>query len=562
MPFPQRTWPNKIITQAPIWASSDLRDGNQAIRKPMDVPTKLAFFERLCAIGFKEIEVGFPSASDIDFEVVRTLIQQDLIPKDVCIGGLTAAVPEQIDKTIEALAGARRANIHVFVGTSPQFRDTVFKMSKTEIMAMAITHVRYIKEQVARYPETEWVLQFSPEAFSQTELPFICDVCNAVVDVWGATPENKIILNLPATVEACSPNQYADMIEWVGSHLEKRDSTVMSLHTHNDRGMAVAAAEMGLLAGADRVEGCLLGNGERTGNMDLVTLALNLYTQGVDPKLDFSNLEETKEFVESCTGIPTHARHPYAGDLVFTAYSGTHQGAIRKGLAAMEAKTFWDVPYLLIDPKDIGYGYDKLIRVNSQSGKGGVAHQLQTHYGVVLPKAMEKPFSLVVQKEAEATGAEVDPQRIWEIFHQEYLNDPSAAVRYVGHTLCDRPDSGLQGVSLTVAVKGQERTFQGEGNGPIDAAVHALALPVDVRVYEERSLGEGSNAPALAWVEMAVKDQAPSFFGAGLNDNTVTASIQAVVSAVNQAIKQGAVDITVPCREARPQTKETLKLIV
>ncbi len=416
IPFPERTWPNKTIETAPLWASTDLRDGNQALFEPMDKEKKLCLFNLLTQIGFKEIEVGFPSASKADYVFVRELIEKDLVPEDVRIGAITQAREELIRTTMKSLKGAKNAIIHIYAATAPSFRDKVFQKSKAEIMENVVTHVRLARELTNQQPETDWVLEFSPEAFTQTELPYARDVCDAVIEAWGATPEHKMILTLAATVECSSPNCYADQIEWMGKNLKNRASAIFNLHPHNDRGCAVAATEMGLMAGGERVEGCLLANGERTGNVDLVTLALNLYTQGIDPELDLSNLPEIVKTVEACTNISTHPRHPYAGELVFTAFAGSHQDAIKKGLAAQENETTWDVPYLPVDPKDLGRSYESVIRVNSQSGKSGVAYVLEKEHGVHLTKEMQVAFSKVVQKASDETGREINAAEIKNLF--------------------------------------------------------------------------------------------------------------------------------------------------
>jgi 2-isopropylmalate synthase len=399
-----------------LWVSTDLRDGNQALREPMDATKKLCLFSLLTKVGFKEIEAGFPSASKADYDFIRHLIDKKLIPSDVRIGAITQARAPLIRQTMAALRGAKRAFVHLYVGTAPQFRNKVFKKSKEELLADILVHVRLIKELAADAPETEWQLQFCPEAFSQTELPYALQVCEAVMEEWGAKPDNKVVLNLAATVEASTPNRYADQIEWMCRNLRNRESAIVSLHPHNDRGTAVAATELALMAGAERVEGCLLGNGERTGNVDLVTLALNLYSQGVDPMLDLSDLPELVRTVEECTGMETHPRHPYAGELVFTAFAGSHQDAIRKGMAQQDEKGFWDVPYLALDPMDIGRGYENLIRVTSQSGKGGVAYLLERQHGLTLPSEQQIEFSRIVQKTTEETGREVDPEQLWGLY--------------------------------------------------------------------------------------------------------------------------------------------------
>lgn len=544
VPFPERTWPNKIIAKAPIWASSDLRDGNQAIYEPMDIEKKLIFFDMLKKIGFKEIEVGYPSSSTEEYNFVRTLIEKNYIPDDVTIGVLTKASDSNIRNTMESLKGIKKAIIHVYAATAEQFRDIVFKMTKDEVKEMAVSSVKLIREIAATQQEAEWTLEFSPEAFSQTELHYAKEVCDAVVEAWGATLDNKVILNLPATVEVCSPNIYADQIEWMGKNLAKRDSVILSVHPHNDRGCAVAATEMAQLAGAERVEGCLLGNGERTGNVDIVTLALNLLTQGIDPKLDFSNLGEVSATVEACTQIPIHPRQPYAGELVHTAFSGAHQDGIKKGFACQQDGAYWNVPYLPIKPEHIGKSYEGIIRINSQSGKGGMAYLLEKNYGLVMPKSMQAEVSKAIQNYTEKTGGEIGVEKIWDIFQSEYIKDPAAAISYVGHKLCNRVLGEPQGVSLILDADGKKIEISGEGNGPINATINAFKLPIDVLDYGEKSLGKGSGAKAISIIELKVNGDAISQFGAGIDVNSTTASILAVISGVNRAFKQGSLEIS------------------
>ena len=434
--LPDRQWPSRTITQPPIWMSTDLRDGNQSLFEPMDAERKMRMFKTLCAIGFKEIEVGFPSASQTDFDFVRELIEGGHVPDDVTIEVLTPAREPLIRRTMESLVGARRAIVHVYNATSKPFRDIVFGMSKPEVVQMAVTAVNLVKQLSAEQPATEWMLQYSPEAFTATELDFALEVCNAVTAAWGATPTRKVILNLPATVEVAMPNVYADQIEWMHRHLARRDSVVLSLHPHNDRGTGVAAAELGVMAGADRVEGCLFGNGERTGNVDLVTLALNLYTQGVSPGLDFSDINAVARTAEYCTQLPIHPRHPYVGDLVFTAFSGSHQDAIKKGFAAQKPDALWNVPYMPIDPADVGRSYDSVIRINSQSGKGGIAYLLESSYGIVMPRRLQVEFSGVVQQHTDSHGGELTAADVWQLFSRTYL-EVATPVRYIGHHLLE-----------------------------------------------------------------------------------------------------------------------------
>ena len=535
--LPDRQWPGKVIDRAPIWMSTDLRDGNQSLFEPMNAERKMQMFKMLCEIGFKEIEVAFPSASQTDFDFVRALIEDKHIPEDVTIIVLTQAREHLIRRTVESLRGAKRAVVHVYNATSPTFREGVFSMSKPDVVKMAVEAVTLIRQLTAEQPQTQWQLEYSPETFTATELDFAKEVCDAVTAAWGATPDNKVILNLPATVEVASPNVYADQIEWMHRHLARRDSVVLSLHPHNDRGTAVAAAEMGLMAGADRVEGCLFGHGERTGNVDLVTLALNLYTQGIAPNLDFSDIDSVARTVEHCTQLPVHPRHPYTGDLVFTAFSGSHQDAIKKGFARQQPDAVWNVPYLPVDPADVGRSYDSVIRINSQSGKGGVAYLLETGYGVVMPRRVQVEFSAVVQAHTDAHGGEVSAADIWNLFAQTYL-EASGPVVYREHHLFEY--GSAQGMRLVMDIHGVTQVLTGYGNGPIDAAVHALqsaGLGVQVRSYEERSMGasaEGGEARACAFLEIVRPGEAGACYGVGIDGNLITASIRALVSGVNR----------------------------
>jgi 2-isopropylmalate synthase len=547
VPLADRQWPSRSITRAPVWMSTDLRDGNQALFEPMNIDRKMRMFKMLCEVGFKEIEIAFPSASQTEFDFVRRLIEGGHIPDDVTIEVLTQAREHLIRRTMESVRGAKRAIVHVYNATAPSFREVVFNMKPAEIVKLAVESVGLIKQLAAEMPETEIVLEYSPEAFSATELDFARDICDAVTAAWGATPERKVILNLPATVEVATPNVYADQIEWMHRHLARRDSVLISLHTHNDRGTAVAAVELGLMAGADRVEGCLFGNGERTGNVDLVTVALNLYTQGVDPKLDFSDINGVARTVEHCTQISLHPRHPYVGDLVFTAFSGSHQDAIKKGFAAHKAASgddsAWDVPYLPIDPADIGRSYDSVIRVNSQSGKGGIAYLMETEYGVIMPRRLQVEFSGIVQQHADTHGGEVSAADLWSLFAASYL-DAASPVRYREHHLFEHGQHNeRQGIRLSVEVDGRPYLLTGEGNGPIDAAVHALqgaGIDVQVRSFDERAMtasADAGDAKACAFMEIAARDgtrSAGECYGVGVDTNIVTASIKALVSAVNR----------------------------
>jgi 2-isopropylmalate synthase len=536
--LPDREWPSRSITAPPIWMSTDLRDGNQALFEPMNAERKMRMFRTLCEIGVKEIEVAFPSASQTDFDFVRSLIEDGHIPDDVTIEVLTQAREHLIRRTMESLRAARRAIVHVYNATAQPFRDIVFGMSKTEVVNMAVDAVKLIKQLAAEQPETEWVLEYSPEAFSTTELDFSREICDAVTAAWGATPENKVILNLPATVEAATPNVYADQIEWMHRHLARRDSVILSLHPHNDRGTAVAAAELGIMAGADRIEGCLFGNGERTGNVDLTTLALNLYTQGIAPGLDFSDINAIARTAEHCTGLPIHPRHPYVGDLVFTAFSGSHQDAIKKGFAAQKPDAIWNVPYMPVDPADLGRGYDSVIRVNSQSGKGGVAYLLETEYGIVMPRRLQVAFSAEVQRHTDRHGGEMSAADLWTLFFGTYFANEDQRVRYVEHHLFEHAKA--QGIRLAIEIDGVPHLLTGEGNGPIDAAVHALqgaGIDVQVRSYEERSIRaskHAGDAQACAFIELTPAGGSDEQYGVAIDGNIVTASIRALISGVNR----------------------------
>ena len=530
-----RRWPDQVITRPPIWMSTDLRDGNQALFEPMDGARKMRMFKTICAVGIKQIEVGFPSASQTDFDFVRELIEGGHVPDDVTIEVLTQAREDLIRRTFESLRGARQAIVHVYNATAENFRRIVFNVDEDGCRQIAIDAATLIRQLAAERPETRWTFQYSPEVFSGTELPFALAVCNAVTEVWQPTPDNKVIYNLPATIEMSTPNVYADQIEWMHRNLDRRDSIVLSVHPHNDRGCAIAAAELAVMGGADRIEGCLFGNGERTGNVDLVTLALNLYSQGVDPGLDFSNINAVARTVEDCTQLPIHPRHPYVGDLVFTAFSGSHQDAIKKGFAAQKPTALWEVPYLPLDPADLGRTYDSVIRVNSQSGKGGIAYLLEATYGLVMPRRLQVEFSGVVQRHTDSTGAEVTAQELWELFNDTYVraDDP---LRYLGHHLAEH--GAQQGIRIEVEIDGRAVSLRGDGNGPIDAAVRALHLPLQVQSYEERSLGHGAGARAAAMVEVAFEDVSATTFGVGLDANIVTASIRALISGANRLLQR------------------------
>ncbi len=539
VPLTDRSWPNAVIAAPPSWCSVDLRDGNQALIEPMDAARKRRMFDMLIRVGFKEIEVGFPAASQTDFDFVREIIEKRLIPDDVTIQVLTQARPELIARTYESLKGARRAIVHVYNSTSVAQRRVVFRLDRAGIIDIAVRGATWVREHAQRNPGTEWVFEYSPESFTGTELDFAVEICDAVNAVWEPTPERPCILNLPATVEMATPNVYADQIEWFGRHIAKRDSVILSVHPHNDRGTAVAAAELAVMAGAQRVEGTLFGNGERTGNVDIVTLALNLYTQGVDPELDFSNINEAARCAEGCNQLPIHPRHPYVGDLVFTAFSGSHQDAIKKGLAARGEGEIWDVPYLPVDPTDLGRSYDSIIRVNSQSGKGGVAYLLERDYQLVMPRRLQIEFSQVVQSAADITGKELTSEELWDLFSKEYLAVRAPFV-YRSHQLAASTDGAdSERLSIQVDREGRAETWLGQGSGPIDAMVAAIGLPFDVLSYEEHSRGQGSAATAISYIEITTRSRR-TLFGAGMHPNIITASLLAILSAVNRAIAQGA----------------------
>jgi len=542
VPLDNRQWPNRIIDKPPVWMSTDLRDGNQALIEPMSPEKKLRFFEKLVQIGVKEIEVGFPSASQTDFDFVRMLVEEKRIPDDVTIIVLTQSREELIRRTVESCVGAKQAIVHVYNSVAPVFRRVVFGMNQDEIVQIAVNGTKLIKELVAQHPDTKWGLEYSPESFSTTELDFSKRIVDAVVDVWQPSADNKVIVNLPSTVEAATPNVYADQIEWMCRNLKQRENLVISVHPHNDRGTAVAAAELAVMAGADRVEGCLFGNGERTGNVDLVTLALNLYTQGVHPGLDFSDIDSVRQLVEECNQIPVHPRHPYVGDLVFTAFSGSHQDAIKKGFAKQQPDAIWEVPYLPIDPADLGRSYDAVIRVNSQSGKGGMAYLLEQEYGLELPRRLQIEFSRVVQKHADATGREVAASDIHALFSREYFEQENAAYRYVSHRLVENSE-GAERVQIDTNVLHNRVTEarHGTGNGPIDAFVNALGLDIRLMDYHEHSIGSGADARAACYVELRLAN-GPTLFGAAIDSNIVTASFMAVLSAVNRQLALNAED--------------------
>jgi 2-isopropylmalate synthase len=532
-----RTWPDAVLTKAPIWLSTDLRDGNQALIEPMSVERKLEMFQLLVNIGFKEIEVGFPSASQTEFNFVRRLIEENLIPDDVTIQVLTQARESLIRRTIESLQGVRKATVHVYNACAPVMRKVVLGMDEDGIVEMAVGQTKLVKQLVAEHPETEWGFEYSPETFSDTELDFSKRVVDAVVDAWGATPQNKCIINLPTTVEHCTPNIFADMIEWMHRNLAKRDSIILSVHPHNDRGTGIAAAELALMAGAERLEGCLFGNGERTGNCDLVNIALNLYTQGVSPGLDFSDIDEIRRVVEHCNQIAVHPRHPYVGDLVYTSFSGSHQDAIKKAFAARKEGDIWEMPYLPIDPKDLGRSYEAVIRVNSQSGKGGVSYLLENEYGLELPRRLQIEFSRVVQHEMDASGKELQAKDLWTLFRKEYRLDEIAAPKQ--RAMSETDEAGNTRVSLKADVQlgGRTVSLQGEGTGPVDAFVAGLnatgLAQVRVMDYREHAIGSGANAQAVAYLELRVGDH--TLFGVGMDADILTASLKGILSGLARA---------------------------
>jgi 2-isopropylmalate synthase len=541
-----RSWPDAVITQAPVWCSVDLRDGNQSLIEPMNRERKLRMFKALVEIGFKEIEVGFPSASQTDFDFVRYLIEERLIPDDVTIQVLTQAREPLIRRTFEALKGARRAILHYYNAVAPVMRNVVFHMSRDEVISdLAVHHAKLIKALAAEQPDTQWVFQYSPEMFSGAELDFSKQIVDAVTAVWQPTRESPCIINLPSTVEHSTPNIFADMVEWMHRNLQRREGIVLSVHPHNDRGTGTAAAELAMMAGADRVEGCLFGNGERTGNVDVVNLALNMYSQGISPGLEFSDIDSIRQTVEYCNQLPVHPRHPYVGDLVYTSFSGSHQDAIKKAFSARKDDDIWVMPYLPIDPKDLGRSYEAVIRVNSQSGKGGISYLLEYEYGLVLPRRLQIEFSQVVQEVTDASGKEVSAEDIWTIFEREYLAAGDFA--YVSHQLVE--DSANRSVDLKaeVVVNGRRQTLHGQGNGPIDAFVSALTrasgVAISVVDYHEHSIGAGADAAAVTYIELRVGDGATqkTLFGVGRDANIVTASLSAIVSGLNRALAKGRV---------------------
>lgn len=529
-----RTWPDAVVSKPPVWCSVDLRDGNQALIEPMDIERKIRMFEQLVKIGFKEIEVGFPSASQIEFDFMRKLIEEKRIPDDVTVQVLTQAREHLIRRTFEALEGVPRAIVHLYNATAPVMRRVVLNMSEDEIVELARTNAQLFKDIAAEHPSTDWTFEYSPEMYSDTEVEFSKRVVDAVTEVWQPTPQNKCIINLPTTVEHSSPNIFADMVEWTHRNLQRRDSIVLSVHPHNDRGTGTATAEMALLAGADRLEGCLFGNGERTGNLDIVNVALNMYIQGINPGLDFSDIDGIRATVEYCNQLPVHPRHPYVGELVYTSFSGSHQDAIKKAFSARKEGDIWEMPYLPIDPKDLGRSYEAVIRVNSQSGKGGISYLLEAEYGLQLPRRLQIEFSQIVQQHMDALGTEFTAADLWKIFRKEFSMDVSQVPQY---RMAE--EDGVVTMNAKLNWDGQERVLEGQGNGAIDAFVQALSqsLGRSVRVmnYAEHAVGEGANAQAVAYVEVRL-DDGHTMFGVGMDANIVSASIRAIMSGLRRAV--------------------------
>ncbi len=541
--FKDRTWPGKQIIKAPAWCSVDLRDGNQALIEPMVVEEKIEFFQLLIKLGFKEIEVGFPSASQIEFDFLRQLVDRKLIPDDVVVQVLVQCREHLIARTFEALQGVKQAIVHIYNSTSTLQRDVVFGMEREAIKEIAVTGAKLVKEYTLNFPG-KIVLEYSPESFTGTELDFALDICTAVQDVWEPTPDNKIIFNLPSTVEMTTPNVYADQIEWMHTHFKNRDSIILSIHPHNDRGCGVAASELALLAGAERVEGTLFGNGERTGNVDILTIAYNMFSQGIDPELELEDINEIIEVYERLCKIPVHVRHPYGGKLVFTAFSGSHQDAINKGVRAMmeRKKEIWEVPYLPIDPADIGRKYEPIVRINSQSGKGGVAFIMESYFGFKLPKGMHKEFADIIQKISEKQG-EVAPEQIMKVFKENYLEqkEPLHFRRSRFEDLNDTDNTFDTIAKVVYTDQGNEKSFEATGNGPIDAVLRGLEreLGINIKIldYSEHALGEGSGAQAAAYIHLLDKDTANTIFGVGISSNITRASIRAIFSGLNRLKK-------------------------
>ncbi|MBS7148493.1 MAG: 2-isopropylmalate synthase [Intestinibacter bartlettii] len=554
--FTNREWPDKDITKAPIWCSVDLRDGNQSLPTPMSVDEKMGMFKMLLDVGFKEIEVGFPSASQTEYDFLRKLIDENLIPDDVKVQVLTQSREHLITKTFEALKGCKNAIVHLYNSTSVLQRDVVFNMDKDEIIEIAVKGAKLLKEEAAKYPETNFQFEYSPESFTGTEMDYALEICEAVMDVWQPTSENKMIINLPSTVEMTTPNRYADQIEWFSKTIKNRDCVLISLHPHNDRGTSTAAAELGLLAGADRIEGTLFGNGERTGNLDILIVGMNMYSQGVDPELDFSNINKIAEIYKDCTKLPIHERHPYVGDLVFTAFSGSHQDAIRKGMKARESRGeyVWQVPYLPLDPHDLGREYKEIIRINSQSGKGGAAYIMESEFGYNMPKAMQKYFGKVVKRRSDSMGKELSPQEIFNLFEKWYINieTPYKLTKYkissVDSDSFDVDSNNIETNNLlleaVINFNGHDYTIKGTGNGPVDAFSNALIQQDEEELkslknykfvhYHEHALGEGSHVKGVAYIQIDTGCTEP-YFGVGISENINTAAISALMNAINKS---------------------------
>lgn len=554
--FTNREWPDKDITKAPIWCSVDLRDGNQSLPTPMSVDEKMGMFKMLLDVGFKEIEVGFPSASQTEYDFLRKLIDENLIPDDVKVQVLTQSREHLITKTFEALKGCKNAIVHLYNSTSVLQRDVVFNMDKEEIIGIAVKGAKLLKEEAAKYPETNFQFEYSPESFTGTEMDYALEICEAVMDVWQPTSENKMIINLPSTVEMTTPNRYADQIEWFSKTIKNRDCVSISLHPHNDRGTSTAAAELGLLAGADRIEGTLFGNGERTGNLDILIVGMNMYSQGVDPELDFSNINKIAEIYKDCTKLPIHERHPYVGDLVFTAFSGSHQDAIRKGMKARESRGeyVWQVPYLPLDPHDLGREYKEIIRINSQSGKGGAAYIMESEFGYNMPKAMQKYFGKVVKRRSDSMGKELSPQEIFNLFEKWYINieTPYKLTKYkissVDSDSFDVDSNNIETNNLlleaVINFNGHDYTIKGTGNGPVDAFSNALMQQDEEELkslknykfvhYHEHALGEGSHVKGVAYIQIDTGCTEP-YFGVGISENINTAAISALMNAINKS---------------------------
>ena len=554
--FTNREWPDKDITKAPIWCSVDLRDGNQSLPTPMSVDEKMGMFKMLLDVGFKEIEVGFPSASQTEYDFLRKLIDENLIPDDVKVQVLTQSREHLITKTFEALKGCKNAIVHLYNSTSVLQRDVVFNMDKDEIIGIAVKGAELLKEEAAKYPETNFQFEYSPESFTGTEMDYALEICEAVMDVWQPTSENKMIINLPSTVEMTTPNRYADQIEWFSKTIKNRDCVSISLHPHNDRGTSTAAAELGLLAGADRIEGTLFGNGERTGNLDILIVGMNMYSQGVDPELDFSNINKIAEIYKDCTKLPIHERHPYVGDLVFTAFSGSHQDAIRKGMKARESRGeyVWQVPYLPLDPHDLGREYKEIIRINSQSGKGGAAYIMESEFGYNMPKAMQKYFGKVVKRRSDSMGKELSPQEIFNLFEKWYINieTPYKLTKYkissVDSDSFDVDSNNIETNNLlleaVINFNGHDYTIKGTGNGPVDAFSNALMQQDEEELkplknykfvhYHEHALGEGSHVKGVAYIQIDTGCTEP-YFGVGISENINTAAISALMNAINKS---------------------------